>query len=735
MCPYESTFSAILSVNTTDPSNMEDLKVAISDDFLDAFAEVPKSKQKKVRRFIQKFRSNPRSSGINYETIEAARDPNLRSVRIDQEYRGIVLKPDTGNVYMLLWVAHHDDAYQWAKNKVVQIHPETGSIQVIPMEEGKAPSVNGENAEVQESPNDLFADHRDRELTRLGVPEQLMPLVRSITTEEQLDDLQSYLPQEAYEALFLLAAGYSQREVDNELAYSRNESDTVDTEDFATALEEPNSQRRFTVVEDEEELERMLDAPLEKWRVFLHPSQRQLVTMEANGPVRVLGGAGTGKTVVAMHRAVWLVENVLSDPSASILFTTFTRNLASDIEENLRLIASGEVLDRIEVKNLDAWVSGFLNSHGYAYRIDYGNQSSDLWEQALAMAPEGTNPNFLRNEWEQVIQPNGITTEPEYMRISRIGRGTPLQRLERHDIWPVFEEYQSLLEDKKLRERDGAFRDARRLLEEQGDVLPYRSVVVDEAQDMGKQAFKLIRQMIPGGDRPNDLFIVGDAHQRIYDRQVVLGHCGINIVGRGRKLRINYRTTEENRQWAVRLLQGVDYDDLDGGFDDQAVYKSLMHGTEPQTALCDSFQSEVQAITEYLRHVRDTDGSLRGTCLIARTKQLLGNYDGALQSAGFETYVIQPRRAEDRSKPGVRLATMHRAKGLEFDRVIVAGVSDGIVPHARALQGAGDEVDRDRALRQERSLLYVAATRAKRDVLITAHGTPSPWLHDVDESG
>jgi mRNA-degrading endonuclease RelE of RelBE toxin-antitoxin system len=713
---------------------MPNVKVAISEDFLEAFAEVPKNKQKKVRRFIQKFRSNPRSPGINYEKIKAAQDPKLRSVRIDQEYRGIVLKPDTGKVYMLLWVDHHDDAYQWAQNKVVQIHPETGSIQVIPTGEGPPPTAETENGESAPPPDDLFAEHRDRELIRLGVPEQLMPLVRSITGEEELDEMQRYLPQEAYEALFLLAAGYTQREVDSELAYSRRQTEEVDTEDFAAALEEPNSQRRFTVVDDEEELQRMLDAPLEKWRVFLHPSQRRLVTMEANGPVRVLGGAGTGKTVVAMHRAVWLAENVLDESGESLLFTTFTRNLASDIAENLELIASDETLDRIEVKNLDAWVSNFLRKEGYSYRIDYGDEARDLWEGALSLAPQGMGPDFLRNEWEQVIQPNGITSESEYMRVSRIGRGTPLQRPERGEIWPVFEEYQALLEDHKLRERDGAFRDARRLLEEKGDTLSYRSVVVDEAQDMGKQAFKLIRQMIPGGDRPHDLFIVGDAHQRIYDRQVVLSHCGINIVGRGRKLRVNYRTTEENRKWAVRFLQGARYDDLDGGFDDQAVYKSLMHGSEPRTAVFDSFQEEAQAIADVLQQTHREDEALQNTCLIARTKQLLSNYSGALRSAGIDTYTIKPRHAEDRSVPGVRLATMHRAKGLEFDRVIVAGVSEGVVPHQRALRGASDEIDRQRALKRERSLLYVAVTRAKRDVFITAHGTPSPWLRDMTSS-
>ena len=709
---------------------MPEVKVAISDQFLEAFSAVPKNKQKKVRRFMTKFRSNPRSSGINYEKIEGAKDPKLRSVRIDQSYRGIVMKPDAGNVYMLLWVDHHDDAYQWARNRIVQIHPETGSLQVIPMEEGELPVSNGQTPETTdgEGEDDLFAEHRDRELVRLGVPEAVMPLVRSIRTEDQLDELQPYLPQEAYEALFLLAAGYSQREVDNELSYSRKKEE-VDTEDYATALQRPNSQRRFAVVEDDEELERMLEAPLEKWRVFLHPTQRRLVTMHANGPVRVLGGAGTGKTVVAMHRAVWLAENVFTDPDDQILFTTFTRNLAADIEKNLRLIGASEVLDRIEVTNLDAWLSRFLQKQEYEYSIDYQGQAEDLWEKALMVGPEDRGRRFLRNEWEQVIQPNGIRSEAEYMRVSRIGRGTPLQRSERAEIWPVFEEYQSLLDEHHLRERAGALRDARHILEEKGDILPYRSILVDEAQDMGKQAFKLIRQMIPGGDRENDLFIVGDAHQRIYDRQVVLSHCGINIVGRGNKLRVNYRTTEENRQWAVGLLQGAEYDDLDGGVDDQEVYKSLMRGEEPRVETFDTFRAEAEAIAAYLNEKKEGGEPLRNTCIIARTKSLLDNYSGALRAADLDTYTIRNDRAEDRSAPGVRLATMHRAKGLEFERVIIAGVTEGTVPLRRALSDADDEATREQIRKRERSLLYVSVTRAKREVIVTCHDEPSPWLH------
>ena len=270
---------------------------------------------------------------------------------------------------------------------------------------------------------------------------------------------------------------------------------------------------------------------------------------EWNGPVRVLGGAGTSKTVVAMHRARWLAQHVFKKENDRVLFTTFTRNLAADIRKNLTNICKPEVMRRIEVVNLDKWASDFLRKGGYDYKIDYGRLSGPLWKRALDTAPSDLSfeTSFYREEWDRVIQPQAVTSLDAYFKAVRVGRGTRLSRKARKAIWPVFEEYRILLNEHGLREADDALRDARLLLKNKNKVFPYQSIVVDEAQDMGAQAFKLIRQMLPGpGDgRKNDLFIVGDAHQRIYRHKVILGRCGINIIGRGRKLRINYRTTDE----------------------------------------------------------------------------------------------------------------------------------------------------------------------------------------------
>jgi superfamily I DNA/RNA helicase len=567
---------------------------------------------------------------------------------------------------------------------------------------------------------------------RLGIPEILLPVVRSIKTEDELDRAADYLPQEAYEALFYLAAGYSLEEVFREMEKSE-EPQKVDTSDYEAALENPDSQRRFFVVEDDLELAAILHAPLEKWRVFLHPSQRSLVERDWNGPVRVLGGAGTGKTVVAMHRAKWLAQHVFTGANDRVLFTTFTRNLAADIRENLGKICPDELMRRIEVVNLDKWVSDFLRRNGYSYHIDYGRRIDPLWERAVDMAPPefGFERSFYREEWERVIQPQSITSVEEYMKASRVGRGVRLSRKARKAIWPIFEEYRVSLNEHRLREADDAMRDARMLLETKGDILPYQAIVVDEAQDMGKQAFELIRQMIPGGDQKNDVFVVGDAHQRIYRYKVVLSHCGINIRGRGRKLRINYRTTEETRRWAVSLLKDIAIDDLDGGLDDQKGYKSLLSGVIPDVQQFDSFREEVDYIKKCLGRIESEDGLLKEVCLVARTNEMLKQYESALGEKGVETYRIRRTEPEDRKVPGLRLATMHRVKGLEFDRVIIAGVNEGIVPYEAAEGDSSDPVVQIESEARERALLYVSATRAKKEVIVTCFGNACRFLGDL----
>ncbi len=701
----------------------EMVKVAVASDFFTAFSKIPRKQQPKVLEFVNKFRANPTLPSINYEKIDSFKDQKLRSVRIDQAYRGIVLKPQQGNVYVLLWVDHHDEAYAWARNKVYSIHPETGSLQVIDVEKTQVEQVTEES----ETP-DLFHQIKDKQLISLGVPQILIPYIRSIKNEEDLDKAVGYLPEEVCDALIALAAGYSIDEVFWQLEVVQKEA-KVDTEDYSAALDHTDSKARFYVAENEIELAEMLSSSLEKWRVFLHPSQRKIVERSWKGPVRILGGAGTGKTVVAMHRAKWLAQNILTQSDDRILFTTFTRNLAADINDNLQKICPKDVMRKIEVVNFDRWVNDFLKRNGYTYEIDYGRKTKALWDKALTMAPSGLglDDSFYREEWERIIQQQSITSLSEYTKASRVGRGTRLSRKGRESIWPVFEEYRILLNEHNLREADDAIRDARILLENKQMTLPYKAVIVDESQDMSCQAFKLIRQIIPGDEISDNIFIVGDAHQRIYRHKIVLSRCGINVRGRSRKLRINYRTTEETRKWALSLLKGISIDDLDGEPDSQSDYRSLLHGVFPEIQNYNSFNEEVDFIASFIGTLQTEGNDIRQMCMVARTNDMLKQYEAALAARDVPTYLIRRSEAEDRSQPGLRLATMHRVKGLEFDNIIIAGVNEGVIPFSLTLESSDPVVIRDNDSK-ERALLYVAATRSKKMVLITSFGKPSLYL-------
>lgn len=694
------------------------VKLAIANDFLKAMVKLPQRVQSKVIEFVGKFQKDEKSTGLNYENIIGASDKNLKSVRIDLDYRGIILKPERGDVYLLLWVDHHDEAYGWARNRICKINPDTGSLQILLTEEhDQFPKPVQNNTENRSKLLDIY---KDKDLLKIGIPQEYLPAVRSIITEEDLDKIAPSLPEETIDVLYQLAAGYSLQEI----MLERENAANIDPYDFEAALKNIDSMRRFVVIDNDTELHAILHAPLEQWRVFLHPSQRRIVQRDFNGPVRVLGGAGTGKTVVAIHRAKWLLEYKFTKNDDKILFTTFTRNLAEDIEQNFLKFAP-QCKDRIEIVHIDKWVTDFLKSHKIKEKIHYSIPNEDsYWQKALEEVDSSLNLplSFYREEWESIIQPQGITDIGEYASASRIGRGTKINRKQRLQIWPVFEAYRRILQENNSMEIEDMMRLACQLIDQRGG-LSYQAVIVDEAQDMGIPALSLIRK-IAGPQRANDIFIVGDPFQSIYNKSVILSKCGINIKGRGKKLYINYRTTEEIRKKAISVLQGVDVNDLDEQSDSLKGYTSLLHGFAPQIIDCLSFDGEIDFISKYLQKIQ-TDAerniSFKDICIISRTKQYLKNIADKLQEKGITTLTIS-KISLDTDKEGVRLSTMHRAKGLEFDTVIIAGLNtENDIP----FQNEEDKVIEKQNDRRERSLLYVSMTRAKREVVILYYGKRS----------
>ncbi|HFH3921597.1 UvrD-helicase domain-containing protein [Pseudomonas aeruginosa] len=688
------------------------LKIAMSDDFLKSFAAVPRSQQLAVLNFVAKFRQNPMATGINYERIRDAADPNMRSVRINDNMRGIVLKPDVGNVYCLLWVDQHDDAYHWARRHRVAIHPDVGSIQIYAVQE-EAASAALVMPEVADSVG-LFDTLKDREIRRLGVPDERLAAVRAVKSESELEALEALLPDEAFEALFLFAAGEPFDKIVNE----QSAPATIDESDFSAALERDSTRRHFVVLTDDSDLEALLAAPLERWRVFLHPSQRKLVERDWNGPVKVTGGAGTGKTVVAMHRAARLARQYAQLPGRPVLFTTFTKTLAEDIRQHLELLCTPQELEKIQVVNLDQWASGLLRRFGYSNGLLYNEADRRrFWQAAMSAMPASVDlsQQFMRAEFERVVLPQGCETAEDYMRASRVGRGGQLGRAMRKALWPVFAEYRAQLQAANLREPEEAFREACQLLRTEKPSLGIRAMVVDEAQDISSAAFELIRAAVEPAE--NDLFIVGDAHQRIYRHKVVLSRVGIEVRGRSRSLKVNYRTTDEIRQWACAQLEGCAVDDLDGNVDSLRGYHSLTHGDAPDVIESASLLDDVAHVQSILKQLQDDGMELRQVCVTARTNDDVDGLARELQQTGVSCLRLENSTADDPAVPGVRLATMHRIKGLEFSVVILAAYK-GATNYAEQFSRDEDAgVTEDTEL-SERCLLHVAATRAKRNLFL-----------------
>ena len=695
------------------------MKVAISSDFFTALSKLPKTQLNKTIKLVEKFKNNPKSPGLNYEKLHFAE--NMHSIRVDGSYRCIVMSPENNDVYILLWVDNHDDAYDWAKKHKCMVNAQTGSLEIIQANH------EIEDREIIAKPNSetFFSKFKDKELLKLGVKEELLKHVKSINDENDLDDFRQYITEEVYEGLFYLLSGDSYEDVYNYLYADNNTDVTID--DFNKALENNSSKRSFYVVEeDDTELMNMLNAPLEKWRVFLHPSQRKLVEKDYNGPLRVLGGAGTGKTVVAMHRAKYLASQINLFENKKILFTTYTKNLAIDILENMKKICDEETLSKIEVKNLDQWVYEFLTKHGYKNEIVYGNKTDDLWENALTSKSNELNlsDSFFKEEWERVVQANSVSNLNDYIKVSRAGRGTRLSRAQRKLIWEVFEEYKLLLSTKNYKEPSDAMRDVRILLKNSKTDSLYSHVVVDEAQDLNAEAFRLLREIVP--ESKNDLFIVGDAHQRIYGHKVVLSQCGVNIRGRSKKLKLNYRTTDEIRKWAVALLNGEKIDDMDDGIDSNSDYKSLYHGPKPIVENFENYEAEVEYINKYIKGLKQEDANSR-ICLVARSQKIVDSYSNYFTEKNISTIKISRNTKDNISNNDIRLATMHRVKGLDFDHVIIASMNDGIVPLTVSEKSDEQQIEAEKLLK-EKSVVFVAATRAKKSLLVTSYGKKSILL-------
>ena len=702
----------------------------------------------------EKLISNATRKGLNIEPIEGAMDKTMKSIRVNQQYRAVGSL--RGVDLLFLFVGPHDEAYRWARRRRVVID-DMKRVRIVEMvEETEAttpPTWSTTPSATPHAPS-LFDPWTDAELKALGLTDADLRRARTITSDDQLDAEQDAFDPVSHNILSALAMGYGLDEVPALLGIEHDGAATtvgadVDAasdpsdETFADALRTPASRATIFVPEDQKELRRVLEGDMAAWRIFLHPEQRRLVARKTSGPTLVRGGAGTGKTVVAMHRAKVLADRIAAVPARSgrkVLFTTFTTTLAHDIEANLKTLCPEHLTrgaERIEVRNLDAWVRAFLRRSGFEKEIAFpgDDKVEAVWSEALADAelPEGLTEAFIKAEWSDVVQAQGLMDRKGYLRASRAGRGTALDAKKRAAIWPIFERFRAEMIDRRIIEPEDAYREARLVLSRQAPgMLPYDHVVVDEAQDFGRNAFKLIRAIVPppteeGVSDADSLFIVGDAHQRIYGRQLSLGACGIAVRGRSTRLRLNYRTTESIRAYAVSILEGVSVDDLDDNLDTLAGYRSLMKGPDPDLTGYATRTEELAALVARLQGY--APNVLAEVGVIARTNAILDAVQAALEKAGIEAHRLSKGAPDNPACPGVRLATAHRAKGLEFRDVHIVCVSEGLWPPSGVLERQIDAAAIKDMEARERSLFHVAATRAKARLFVSWSGSISYIIH------
>ena len=746
-------------------------EIGVSADFFPAYAALPRKAQRKVETFLQKFRQDPKQASIHYEPLVATEDTRLRSVRIGDDYRAIVRAPEGGELFLLLWVDHHDEAYRWARSKHVGVHPVTGSMQIYDVEaaveaitqgSAEARTTTAEASERLESNIDrkvgLFEAFDDEALFIGGVPRPLLPAVRAVESEDDLDRLLPHVPQEAADLLSGLAAGYDYDEVLSQiLDDSRQPAASaavtsvttpepvveaskrpptvppplVDVSDESAALRRESSQRQFRLIDGTFDLDTALAYPLDLWRVYLHPQQKRLVRARTKGPMRVTGAAGTGKTVTAMHRAAHLVRDVWRGPDDRLLLTTYTVNLAADIRHLLKKLLEPEDLIRIEVTNLDAWANRFLAECGKPLRLATETDRRQAWDRAMALwEVPGYTRSFFDTEWRDVILAQDIQGVDSYVRAVRIGRGVSVGRAERRQLWDVFTEYRDQLATQGIVEAEEILRLARKELESQGKPPRYRSVIVDETQDISPEGLKLLRA-IAGPERPDDMFLVGDAHQRIYGRLTPLGQCGIHVRGRrSRTLRVNYRTTAAISRWSLGVLGEHDYDDLDAGKVSRKGQVSLRKGEVPVVRMFQSRADEAEYVAAEVAALVNSGVPAESICIAGRTRDLVTEQFLPLIEQRGQPTVILGKEIVD--TPGIRVATMHRVKGLEFPIMFTVGVDRDHLPLAINRDGDDDPVLQRQHEQRERCLLYVAASRARDRLFVTGTGDKSPFLIELE---
>lgn len=716
-------------------------QLAFSTSFWDEYEKLEKPVRAGVRKAMVKFQQLTPAElhadkGLHLESVDQARDPRMRTIRITDFWRGVVLAPDdTSHTFLLVSVLPHDDAYAWAAKRVFTVNTATRGLEVrnAAAIEQLTPLLQQAAADV---PTRLFEGLSDTVLQHLGIDEDLLTAVRSITDAPQLDAFARLFPEDQFEVLQYLAEGFGPEDVWRDVVAVRRPVDpgSLDRTDLNAAI--ANTSSRITLVSGPAELQEVLGKPFAAWRVFLHPTQRRVAyRVSYGGPAQVTGGPGTGKTVVALHRVRHLLERMGADSSDGsvagprILLTTFTNALASSLQESLALLLGDpKLLADVEVTTVNAVAHRVVREAEGRHPVLIDDvEERKRWRALAKKFGLPWTEQFLMQEYRHVILAQDITSAGAYLDASRRGRGTALSPAQRPRLWQAVAEFNRQLAAEGKRTHLQLCAAAARLLREGGpEAAPYRHVVVDEAQDLHPAQWRVLRAAVAEGS--DDLLLTGDPHQRIYDSRVSLASLGIRVTGRCSRLRVNYRNTEEILIWASALMTGEQVEDLGGdGSDSLAGYSSLLHGRQPTAEGFVSEDAELAALVVLVRGWLDAGIPSSEIAVCSRFHALGGKVQARFEAAGIPVALVKDGPAPDTL--GVRIASMHAMKGLEFRCVAVVGVAASALPFAASVTPV--EVDRlqhEADLLAERCLLFVACTRAREALHVSWTGVGSTFL-------
>ncbi len=689
------------------------MEFRIADTFTTSLARLTGDEQKAVKTTAFDLQLNPANPGMSLHKLDRAKDKNFWSIRVNKDIRLIVHRTESS--LLLCYVDHHDKAYDWAERRKLEVHPRTGAAQLVEIRETVQEIfvpiyVQKETTQVN-IPRQLFVTLSNEELLSYGVPAEWLQDVKE-ATDQSLFKIIDHLPSEAGEALLELATGGSPL-ISQPLTQNSN------------PYAHPDAQRRFRLMYDVQELERALEFPWDKWSIFLHPSQRQFVEAKLSGPARVSGSAGTGKTIVALHRAVFLAKKY---PSDRVLLTTFSSMLANTLKEKLRRLISNQprLAEQIEILAINDAARKLYTANFSKPQLISGKELTPVIEKITA-ATDGIKFSvpFLLSEWEQVIDMWQLKSWEEYRDIKRLGRKTRLSEQQKAVLWSVFQQVNEHLEQNKMLTYAGVFRQLTNFLEREKKY-PFQHAVVDEAQDLTVYHLKFLAAL--ANDNPEALFFAGDLGQRIFQLAFSWKNVGVDIKGRSKTLTVNYRTSHQIRQHADSLLD-AEVEDVDGNVEQRNKTISVFNGPDPVIRSFSTESEEYSFVGEWIAEQVRNGIANHEIGVFVRSKKELDRAESALEKAQLPFIILDEAVGTTSDKAAI--STMHYAKGLEFKAVVVMACDDEVIPSQERISEVTDNADLEEVYNTERNLLYVACTRARDRLLVTSVEPASEFLEDI----